>query len=419
MNRLPSMTSTIRRRSWVALAWTILGCSGSVDGGAAKRDASTAPGAGVTADGGAAKRDASKSTAPGAGFVAACDQYFAAQHSRCGGPHLPADETVRIRARFEQVCANQMTLPGSGVTVASLIACASALDVAACELPAGLPDICNFHGALPGGAACRDGLQCASGLCQGTQSFSPGGATGPVTCGACEPLVAVGQVCGHDTFSAGCPADAICLTKDTTSSLSTYTCTAVTKGDLGAACDDLAALCKPGLYCAAQTGQCARLGAAGARCGEGPTPPGWAGGCVAPLGCVGLPGASICGTGSAGAFCLTDSDCASELGCVPGPCSSTIARIGCSASGTCAPITWAAAGERCSETLVRCLVASCNFGSPFPVPRAEDGGVFSGTCPTVIPDGQPCKVNDSSATCDTFSECFEGKCALLDSAGCK
>src|SRR5215471_8706647 len=87
---------------------------------------------------------------------AACDHYYAAQYLRCGGPRLPVDEAARIQVRFEE-------------------ACASALDVSPCEFPAGLPQECNFKGSLSGGASCRDGLQCASGLCQGQVEYTPGG----------------------------------------------------------------------------------------------------------------------------------------------------------------------------------------------------------------------------------------------------
>ena len=349
-------------------------------------------------------------------LIAACDHYFTAQYLRCGGPRLPPDETARIQARFEQVCANEIALAGSGVTSATLEACASALDVSPCELPAGPPPACNFKGSLPGGAACTDGLQCTSGQCQDHVPITPAGPTGSATCGTCEAAVAVGEVCAHDNFSAGC-STGICLTNDTTASLPTYTCTAISQGDPGAPCDDLAATCKPGLYCAAQTGKCTQLGAMGAPCGDGSAPPGAPGGCLAPLACVGLPGASVCSSGAAGALCLSDYDCNAGLGCVPaGPCASNgqTARFGCSQSGQCTSMTWAGPGQPCSDA-VRCLVGTC-FGSGFASTGQDaDGGLIVGTCPMVVPDGQPCAVG----TCDTFSECFAGKCQLLDSVVCK
>jgi hypothetical protein len=249
--------------------------------------------------------------------------------------------------------------------------------------------------------------------------FTPEGPTGPRTCGTCEAAAAIGEVCGNDNFSAGCHPTGSCLTKDPTATIATYTCMAITQGDPGAPCDDLAAFCKPGLYCAAQTAKCAQLGAAGALCGDGSRPPGDPGGCLAPLACVGLPGASTCASGGAGAFCLSDYDCNSGLGCEPaGPCASNgqPARFGCSQSGQCVSTTWASPGHPCSDT-VRCLVGTCDFGGGFfPISQNADGGLLSGNCPVVVADGAPCNVG---TTCDTFSECFAGKCELLNSVVCK
>ncbi len=405
----------VARRTGVAISMLLVmtGCGGSAAisvgqaGGAAGRGALNVP----STDGAVAAAESTN---------AACDHYFAAQYLRCGGPRLPADELARIQARFELVCAHEIALPGSGVGAATLEECAAALDQSPCEFPDGPPAPCNFRGALSSGAACTDGLQCASGACNDNVLFSPEGPTGPRTCGTCVVAVATGQVCAHADFSASCSAAAaICLTSDTTAGLPTYTCTAVGQGDVGATCDDLAAQCRIGLYCSAQMGQCARLGAAGAPCGEGAKPPGDPGGCTAPLACVGLPGAATCGSGAAGAFCLGDSDCNAGLGCVPaGPCASEgqVARFGCSASGQCTAITWAKPGEACSDA-IRCLVGSCNLGGGF-APREQDanGGLVVGKCPVIVADGAPCNVG---TTCDTFSECFAGKCASLDSVVCK
>jgi hypothetical protein len=68
-----------------------------------------------------------------------CDHYFKARYSRCGGPVLPDGEKERVRLRFQQVCQNQSALPGSGVTRATLEACATAFDSFACDLPIGPP----------------------------------------------------------------------------------------------------------------------------------------------------------------------------------------------------------------------------------------------------------------------------------------
>jgi hypothetical protein len=338
--------------------------------------------------------------------VVACDDYFAAQYDRgCGGPQLPPTEAARLRTRFEQVCQNQYALPGSGITPAALEACASALEASPCELPDGPPAACAFQGSLPGGAACNEGFQCQSQVCQGTADFSPGGQIGPNTCGTCSPPVA----------DAGTP---------------------VTYGDIGATCDDPTTLsCKTGLYCAAQTAQCVQLAVAGAPCGEGPKPPGNPGGCVPPLSCVGNAGAATCSLGATGAFCLDDLDCAPGLGCVPGPCAppGVGARIGCAASGTCGAVAWASAGQPCNPPETLCLVGSCSDEvSLGPPPISPEGGLYPGTCGRVIADGQSADDGNVFATCDTFAEPFQanyqfmngvpspaGTCTLLDSITCK
>ena len=353
----------------------LLGCSGRVLG-----DASDA------ADGGARGATPLIGVADGGTATSACEHYYAAQNLRCGGPVLPASEGTRVQDRFVQVCLNDMALPGSGMTPASVEACASALDPSPCELPDGPPVACNFSGALPGGAPCNEGLQCQSGQCQGTAAFSPEGPIGPYTCGTCAPFVAVGDVCAHEMFSGGCGGNAACILGAgmETATYPTYTCLAITQGGVGAACDDLSAVCETGLYCAAQTGRCTVLGHAGAVCGEGATAPGDPGGCVAPLSCVGLEGAATCGVGAVGAFCLNDLDCSAGLGCVPGPCSTTVARIGCAASGTCQPVSWASAGQACDGGRTRCLVESCGSGTGIgPLPPPTSGGLSMSTCPSI------------------------------------
>ncbi len=309
-----------------------------------------------------------------------------------------------MKARFERACQNEVALSGSGVTQATLVACASALELSACELPFGPPPACDFRGAVPGGGPCTDAVQCASGACRDQQGFSPDGPITPMKCGTCAPLVGLGEVCGSGNFTAGCDPSAICLSDPTADAGSpTYRCTPVARGAVGASCDGLTSGCALGLYCAAQTGQCAALGSSGAPCGEG-KPPAYPGGCVAPLACIGPQGSSTCGISSTGAPCAYALDCSASLSCVTAS----------SPSGKCASVTWASPQEPCDGDSVLCLVGSCPvFGS-----RA---------CPAVIPDGQPCSPSD---TCDTFSDCFDvgstadsgfdaaGTCVLHDSTAC-
>jgi hypothetical protein len=355
--------------------------------------------------------------------TAACGRYYAAQYSRCGGPQLPADEESRVRDRFVRSCESEMGLPGSGMTSASVAACASALSASPCDLPAGPPPACDFHGFLAGGAPCSDGFQCASGACMGTAYITPGGQDGPSTCGTCAPVAALGAACGD---IAECAAGTLCITKDTSAAQPVYTCTAVTLGGVDAACDDLTARCAAGLYCSSQTGQCAPLAVGGAACGEGSRD--YTGGCEPPAACVGLPGSRKCSSGAKGAFCLTDTECARGLGCVPGPCIGPSARVGCAPSGTCQPVTWASPGEACDGFVRRCLRGGC----PTMFGQLPDGGLASGVCPQVVADEAPCSVATLGAgpSCDVFAECFDptgpagranaaGKCVLQGAHACR
>jgi hypothetical protein len=344
----------------------------------------------------------------------ACGHLYDAQYTRCGGPTLPAPVLSRDRIRYEHVCAAEMGLPGSGVTVAGVEACVTAIEASPCQFPAGPPTACVFRGSLPRGAPCTDGAQCVSGQCDGTVVLGPDGPTMPYMCGACEPLATVGNVCSFDNYSAGCDRGTACITMQTMSPDPEYVCVAATDGDVGAACDDRSTLCKPGLYCSAQTAKCAELAGASAPCGEGAQ--GLPGGCRAPLGCGDAP--STCRSGSAGATCVTDEECAPGFGCVPvGPCATpdNPARIGCSASGQCVAITWASPGQPCSDS-VRCLVGSCNYGTRVTLTTQDpDGGLLAGTCPPVVADGEPCTV---TSTCDSFAQCFQGTCKLIDDVTC-
>jgi hypothetical protein len=334
----------------------------------------------------------------GTAELSACDHYYMAKYLSLGGPTLPASENARLLVRFEQVCRHQMTLPGSGVNAASLEACASDLDLS----PGGYPASCNFYGSLPGDSSCADGIQCPSTHCLGTEiRYDTFGPVVPYTCGTCDPITAaVGQPCN----SGRCLAGSECITSDPSASHPTYTCVAITYGGDGATCDDVSARCQPGFSCTAQ--RCRQLAAGGAPCGDA-TADGR--GCIAPFKCS-ASGACRGSQSQDGGVCSSDSDCAPGLGCIPdGPC--------CNPPRICAPTTWAGPGEPCSET-ARCLVGTCdigNFGHPS---QAPDGGLIWSTCPTVIPDGQPCTAATFYSTCDTFAECFEGACILLDSVPC-
>ncbi len=101
-----------------------------------------------------------------------------------------------------------------------------------------------------------------------------------------------------------------------------------------------------------------------------------------------------------------DAECPSGLGCL---------------DGVCASIGWAAPGQPCGA-LARCLVGDCDYGGFGPPRPLPDGGYPTGTCPGVIPDGQPCVQRPGAGngtTCDAFSLCFEGACILTDGVTCE
>jgi hypothetical protein len=171
----------------------------------------------------------------------------------------------------------------------------------------------------------------------------------------------------------------------------------VTEGDVGASCDRVAKVCKPGLYCDGHTSLCAELGDLGATCGEGPSAS-WGGGCKAPLICAGSP--------------LTCREPLPEgAPCDPNAPFHCAAGLFCFATtSVCTAVTWAGPEEPCSE--VRwCLAGTC-------ITTKYIDGIASGTCPALIPDGAPCDVPAPDATCDVFAECFQGTCQLPGGLAC-
>jgi hypothetical protein len=309
---------------------------------------------------------------PGGGSSSSCDRYFTTLYTTCQNPQPPASEVSRVRARFDKLCAEALALPGISITANSLDACISAVQSSGCNATS--QPACKFGpGALADGSKCVSNEQCMSDTCSAGQQASDGGV---MLCGTCV----AGTPCG----SAVCPANTICTTNGTSGS-----CQPIVFGDSGATCDDVVSQCKPGLVCNEVSRTCAAPGAAGSPC-RAPTD------CGGSLACpVSTSGAtSTCqAPGSSGAACQSDNDCAAGLGC------NYVAR-------TCGAVTWATAGQPCGPTS-RCLVGFCPL----------NGNATSGTCPTVIADGQPCSMTDPTQTCDTLSECY-GTCQIAGTNNC-
>jgi hypothetical protein len=313
-------------------------------------------------------------TAGPSGGSSSCDRYFSTLFDKCQNLPPPAGEVARIRARFDQLCANALALPGTSVTATSLDACTSAIESSGCN--ADQAQVCKFGpGTLADGSKCVSSAQCMSDTCSAGQPVGDGG-VGVVLCGTCV----AGQPCG----SAVCPVNTICTMNGASGS-----CQPITFGDAGAACDYVVSLCKPGLVCNQASNACAAPGAAGSPCR---TASDCEGSLVCPISTSGAP-SSCQQPGGAGSACQSDSDCGKGLGC------DYIAH-------QCGTVTWASAGQPCGPA-VRCLVGYCPL----------NGTATSGTCQKVIADGQPCSTSDSTQTCDTLSECL-GTCRLLGSSSC-
>jgi len=318
-------------------------------------------------------------TTAGGSATSACDDYFqiAFTGSCSGNVPLPASEVARIQARFDTLCNEALALPGMAITSGGLESCVAAIKAGGCSVADGQQPNgpCTFSaGSLASGTSCLTDDQCQSGACTAGNEAPDGGT---VLCGTCSTPVAVGQSCAS---GQSCGPSAVCNGPIGTSG---PTCATITFGAVGAACNDSSTECNAGLYCEPSTQKCAAPGDSGTACDTDQA-------CTSPLVCppAASPGASTTcqSPGAAGAACSEDA------GCVVG--------LGCTQAG-CATVTWASAGQPCSDT-VRCLVGGC----------PSTGTTVGGVCPTVIPDGQACTPSVATATCDTFANCEGGTCVL-------
>ena len=265
-------------------------------------------------------------------------------------------------------------MPGDAVTSGALGTCASAVKASGCGVLNQTQGPCTFAaGTLPAASACVTGSQCQGGDCTAGNTTADGGQS---ACGVCVAAAGIGQSCAN---GQSCGPGATC----NGNTGGGQTCVAITHGGVGVACNGSSTQCNQGLFCDPGTQTCAMPGAAGTACQLDE-------GCAAPLICpAGVTGVSTCQMpGGAGASCVDDPDCASGFGCGQ-------------TTRTCSTVTFAMGGQTCSD-FVRCLVGSCPFTN----------GATSGTCPTVIPDGQACTSSDATSTCDAYASCDAGKCLL-------
>jgi hypothetical protein len=309
----------------------------------------------------------------------ACDEYFDAYlASYACTLALPQSEATRLRPLFDELCADEVALPGSALTSARLSACAKAVQADPCSEFSPAACTPTASGTLAVGETCIDSVQCASGACTLASSFGDDGGAPESSCGACTATVPAGGAC--DPTNPQCAASSECTMDGSGSS----TCVAATYGGAGVMCDSDTKLCDDGLVCDSTTEVCAQPGVAGAACETSRA-------CAAGLVCAD----GACAAGAAlGAPCGTTTACGTGLTCD-------------ASTGACAAIQWASDGDACSESSP-CLVGVCNF----------EGSSTSGICPDVAANGQPCPT-DATSTCDTFSECINGVCAFPNSLSCK
>jgi hypothetical protein len=324
----------------------------------------------------------------------ACDRFVAAWFGvGCPGAQLPASEVARMQDAFAPVCANAMTAPGSTLTDAQLDACSSDLLAHSCfalmEL-AILPASCHFQGMLPAGVGCQSSAQCQSGFCGFAElsdpthppiRLPPGGLHSP-DCGVCVAPAAPGMYCDWGLCADG----SACEGGLSGTGLPVSTC--VTTIAAGGDCSAPGIYCAYGLYCDPNHVCSPGTGDVGAACDlMNPS-------CKPYLTCPLEPNATCTAPaiGTQGAPCDENiQNCASGLGCI---------------NYHCAAIRWLDPGQPCASAIEAtdiCLHGSCSL---------------NGTCPALIPDGQPC-TTDGTTTCDDSSQCVQGVCFMTNPLTCR
>jgi hypothetical protein len=321
----------------------------------------------------------------------ACQNYakaFVSYQARCSGTVDPT-RTNSVVGRYGQLCQAELSQPGvASSTSDALNACATAIQGADCNISFEQLDACviSIAGTLANGATCTDPAQCSSGSCSASTTTTNGGG---VSCGTCQPAIADGAPCADG--GACVSGDTCTVSTSGDGGTGSPICTArPALGDIGAACTANTE-CKAPNHCAVtftngnESGTCAAPIAAGGTCTEKTD-------CTSGL---------IC-TGAASRTCTTPLSVGAS--CNGGDCGVGFA---CDATFKCIAITFVAPGGTCDGDERFCSQGSC--------PIADDGTNAdpTGTCPTIIADGQPCDAaSTTTAQCDTFAICTNGKCAL-------
>jgi hypothetical protein len=280
------------------------------------------------------------------------------------------DASLGDEDRYVQACVLELNAPGA-VAVSALEQCTDAVDGA--KATCGTVDdvACpSATGTLATGSPCGEGIQCRTGYCKASDPTS--------RCGVCTDRIPAGQPCSSGD---ACAYGTSCVS----GTGDTPTCTAKPlKNDVGGSCSAPGTACKDGLRCDLGSGTCVALGAAGAACGTHDD-------CESQLRCVGGTCAPAKGAGQA----CSSGECAPGLGCDL-------------QSKTCSALVTVEPGQPCDYAVNLCRVGFCQLTTS-----------LTGTCPAVIPDGQPCDATSGSATCGAEASCVNGACAIFDPSSCK
>jgi hypothetical protein len=238
---------------------------------------------------------------------------------------------------------------------------------------------CTFSpGLRADGASCGTDAQCASTFCKGS-----GVSTTGEVCGACAQRIADGAAC--DPSASGCAITSACI--PTSGGAKTGTCKPVLVVAQSAPCDTTH-LCDSSSFCDGKTKTCAPRADVGAACTLVTD-------CKIALACSN----KVCvAAKKAGDPCTIDAndntDCLAGLYCD--------GKV-----GTCRAPAIGAAGAPCDDVKTVCE-GSCVFST-----------AGSGTCQTIIADGDACDATKTDQGCDTYAYCVSGKCQYYDPAACK
>ena len=319
-----------------------------------------------------------------------CGDYLdviTAQLARCNtGSSGPS---THDRNRFLLLCTQALAAPGASNLGSQFQSCAQTLKTT-CSLE-GTTGCGTAVGTLANGTACGGSYQCQSGSCSIGEK---------ATCGTCAARIAIGEAC---TLGAECVEGASCLFQ----SGQTGKCVPEKVAKAGESCassDDATVTCGAGLTCSAA---------------EPPTGSGPSTQTCAPL-------------GAAGAACRDRYECEESLACTDGKCAPAVAAggdckldecangLGCdSSTKKCTALVRVAAGQEC-DLVHLCEQGNCS-GMSF-----TTGALKPGKCVDPLPDGAACTSEDGSsqettttAYCDEYARCINGKCVFQNPADCK